>query len=1000
MDWWKTLGDAFGRRNTPPRSGMGSSGGRAGPNSPQDEPEAIDSPLVWGPEQWDEYLNASTPPTPIEFPEERGGIRDSLAAAGAELRSWPGQALEARSRVQSSEPVVAFNQAMEGIFGAIGQGLRSGAQAVGQEVFMPLIERLAETPKGREVIEALANPESQQQFVSFMERTAEALESFGESSMMYELDNPSALAAEALIASGLAPAPERGSGAAGRPLMMDVAGAEGLPAPLALLSEMFVVEHYPSMPPGVGAALGALTQAAGVFSRQFSGVLRRAAGSADELAETMNRVLPSAVGEVAGEVANAARLAREAAIPEPMRQMATFMNKLDEVETRYADNPAAVRQWAYDAPAPLDIIDRVDGVPVLKSAEHPNGLTAGELAAYHQARKEAIAAHGSYEALETAVLDAYRRGSATTGDSAPMDWYPQQQILNDIQDAVGDDVVGRALFEHLNDLHARASSRSKPRNQALRAVFVWAHEMLGVHPGSMLNMPVGAGANVHREQVLAMGQGVLNPRIIDLIRQPKNFTYSGSLSGNLNDVVADVHWYRTIMNDLRSGVDDAVRMPFEDAGIGKYLAIRDFGIEIGRKHNIKPGTLQGRVWGGNAELTGVGGTSKDPVEPFDRTAAGAFDAVMGYLARSAGLDPNASSVDVMKMLMRGDPSLAAVLRDTPYERMANISEGDALADLVSNLDVNQARSVILEGAEAGRIGGLADAMRVYSEPDVYRRAKDTPAQRARLITPVFRAMAEKGFLAQDQVDAFLRFLASAKQGGTRIEIGRLETTWMNIDSRLGNLLQGLSSGRRTFFDTVANRMAQAGEGAKGFAVSPYNELQRAYPASVLDSEDDLAEALAHFLLTRGEFLAEPAHGIGGQAYSGSLYLDVVVMPFAKSRSVSFGELGKQKGMYDFSASPENAYTPFTERVRKPDGSYMRNPDKSYVTQTPAWATGGVDADLIRPAGISDLEWDAELVRRARVKLERNIKPYFKKNQSVNYPHEMGYVEPGPGGMRR
>jgi hypothetical protein len=946
MDWWKTLGDAFGRRNTPPQSALGSSGGRGGPNFPQDEPEPIDSPLIWGPEQWDAYLNAPTPPTPVEFPQETGGILDSLAAAGAELRSWPGQALEARSRVQSSEPVVAFNDAMEGIFGAIGQGLRSGAQAVGQEVFMPLLGRLAETPKGREVVEALANPESQQRFVSFMERTAEALESFGESSLMYELDNPSVLAAEALIASGLAQAPEVGSGAGGRPLLMDVASAEGLPGPLAFLSETLVVEHYPSMPPGVGAALGALTQAAGVFTRQFSGMLRRAAGSADELAETMGRVLPSAVGDAAGEVASAARLARQAAIPEPMRQVQSFMAKLDEVEARYVDNPAAVRQWAQPDAEPLfDSIPRLpDGTPAPKSPELPDGLTPAELRSYHSTRENAIRAHGGIENLEQAFLDAYARGNTRRGEPGdPGDWYPQQRVMNDIQDAAGDDVVGRALFEHLNDMHARASSRSQPRNQAVRAVFVWAHELLGAHPASMTTVPAGAGNMAHKSQAVQMGQGVTADSMLSMRGQPKNSAYTGSLSGNLNEIVADVHYYRTAMNDLflSSEFPKRKRLPFEEANIGAYLAVRDLGMDVARKNNLVAGDLQQRVWGGNAQLTGVEGT----VEGFDATAAGAFDAVMGYLARRAGIE--ASPMETLRMVMRGDPNIARALNETPYEAMAR--SGDDLDRLVRELDPEAARDLINRGIETGSVAGPADAMRFLSEPDIVRHLSTTARRLERLVIPPLERMAELNNLDPAHVESVRGILTRLGKGPAQegIPHDRAQNAFLNLDARYATLRDRIAGGGFTF-DTTTNRMPQAGEGVQGFAVSPYNELQRVYPVGVLDDDDSLAEAFASFFLTRWEFLAQPAHGLGGWENQGSLFLDVVVLPRLREAGERFGKMGRQMGMYNFGADPADAYVPFTTKRGKPR----------------AWATGGTEV-LEPPPGMTRAEWDQELIARAR-----------------------------------
>lgn len=760
----------------------------------------------------------------------------------------------------------------------------------GQEVIQNVLTNLANTPMGQAAIRGLQDENTLEKISSFLSMFEDYAEDISNSAAMFEADEYSAVVAQWLIDNNIVPFPEETSGAGGRPLMMDIAKNMGANAIEALGVEVLMPAYIPSlgMVPGI---------VGGFATRPAVGVGQMATKRLREIVNRLVDQTPELAAKADEALEAFARVAPTQGLPEALRSNQVFQKHLDDVMTRAAnEGPESLRVWTRPEREiwGADTIARgPDGAPLLKGSEASNGLTPGELKKYNKYRQDVIAAHGSMDALEANLLEAVGRAEGVPA----ADWYPQQTFLNRIQDAVGDDVTGRAIFEYWNDVQARYSTRASPKNQALRAAWTFVTELMGAHPAEAHTVPRGMGSLGHTSQVVQVGRGLESPAMFTALKQPKNYTYAQSLSGNLGDIVVDIHYARSMLNNPKfSGGDDL--------SIGAYLALRDLGMEIAQKNGMRPGDFQQRVWVGNAKFTEVGGKKAAdlPIEeitrPFDVEAQTALDQVLQFLATESGATFG-STDEILAAVLRNDPVLRTGLeRRTPYS-LLGAEPAESGEALIRTLNSEDLRGILENAASEGLLQGKSDFLTALFDPASGYRLMSSKEKLAAVETLASK-MRESGGLSKAEyeraVEVFGRMDTDA--------FNRVGHNYLALDRQLDSVRSSIKAGGKegggftVDFDTAAVPVAHAG--IRGFSVGAYPTLSRSFTNY---SPSRIPDMLVRYIFDNAEFLDKSRHGVGGwvDPSTKKLVLDVVVVSGSRQKSKLIAEVSNQKGIYNFGA---------------------------------------------------------------------------------------------------
>jgi hypothetical protein len=680
--------------------------------------------------------------------------------------------------------------------------------------------------------------------------------------------------------------------------MMDVLRAEGFDDAAGFLAEIAI----PGWAPSLGAAGGIATVAgpaihgAAVLSRPLADVVRRLLSQAPELLEmtrTVDDVL-SATTRVADDagtaVARAAAAMQNVNVPPALRGNRAFLSVLEET----AQMPTtSLRTWQTE---PTDLFASIargpDGRPVLKTPETPGGLTQAQLDSYNEIQARALGAHKSMDEME-----GFLRAASDRAEGIPAaDWYPQQQFMNWMQDAVGDDLLGRSLFSYLNREQARFSSRSNPRSQALRASWTFLLEVLGAHPAAAADLPVGFGGMSHGSQVQAVARGIESGFILDAMGQPKNTAYVRALDGNLGEPIIDVHFARSMLKD-----PDFLKTGDDTMDLGTYLGLRDLAIQMSDRMGMLPSVMQQRVWVGNAKWTGVGGKAAAnlPIEevarPFDMEARWAFDDVLDYIRRESGLPEGTTPADTFRAILGGDSRLQDFMRKHTAYDLIDAIPANATEDLIRAMQPEDVRTLVQSAAEEGLMRGPRDFLAAMSDPTTFRLL---PAdERNAGVMRLAEAMKERGRLTADQLRNVGEFLDGIKPN----QFARVSQAYLSLERNAGNIMQSLRGGGFSV-DFDFNRVPQLNQGIRGHIAGAYSSLQRSYPGASVNRPDRIAGMIERFFFDRMQFLTHHRHGIGGWVDSGRLVLDVSVMAKGK-KPLEVGRQANQMSGFNLAAKP-------------------------------------------------------------------------------------------------
>jgi hypothetical protein len=750
------------------------------------------------------------------------------------------------------------------------------------------------TPVGSRYVQELLTEGNLSRLESFLDKVAGVAETVGDSREMYEADEWSARLAQFMIDSGAVEMPSETSGVGGRPLMMDVARELGFNEAASFGVEALMPAFIPSL-----GVLGA----AGIAARPGVGAGRFATTQLREVLERLVRQTPE-LSEVANTLASQTARSTSTVVsrlPEALRADVNFMAHLDDVQARYASTPTASRTWQQE-PVEIwtsDVVarDPETGMRLRRDKDTPNGLSPGEHRKYMEMYNRILEANGnSKEQLEANLLAAAARAE---GNPAAV-WYPQQAMLNRIQDAAGDDIVGRALFEHLNDYHGTYSARSKPPDQALRATWNWLNEMLGVPAASELNLPIGMGSMPHSSQASKMTESMLTGRPFNKFSNPKTFTYRSSLNGNLGDIVADIHYARTMLND-----------PSFDEGLslGSYLAMRDLGVEVANKNNMLAGDLQQRAWVGNADFTNVGGAEGTKPEPFDVTANNALDIVLDFIAAKAGLTNadigiEAQRTDILSRIINNDPSLAQYVRtEFPHELLGPAP--DAASALVRTLNSDEIKGVLTEAADAGRLSGISDFLTSITDTMAGFRLLP-PSKRPAQIETFAQRLVNSGALNDEQLGVITDQIVAMTDG----QFERFANSYLNLRRNLPNIRDLANNGGFSYdldFSVTpligkwASNPSDPLAQAKGYAAAGYPMLGRVHNVGDIRNmtPDDFSNYIVNYMFENAEMFGKPRHGIGGWVKDGQFHLDVTIMTGSETNARAIGQSSNQMSITRF-----------------------------------------------------------------------------------------------------
>lgn len=914
MDWWSRIAGAFGRDRTPEtREPPASETTDSFDWNESDWMAYLNrDPLALDPRREEDRLQVAWNPPAPEPEDPRpllGQLAGNVLVGGLDFMrnaGTPQADPQFRRFLAEVAPEYDLPQEAEQIPSLLQRALAWGTKKLlesdpqADDMIEYTVRRIAEIPGGERLLRSISDPETR--IGAGLAGIATWLEERQDGYVAWVLDRTSQNVANAMLESGEWKAPEGDLyGAGDQPIVMDVLQANGFTPLQSFIAEIgvgVIPEQLPELgPAGIGlqeALPGALAGAGLIASRSLSRLIR---GTIDTLSnmDIIKRVpdalqaatrnldviadavrpgaqiadeLASAVVRSADELAGAAPNAIENAIhmvPGALRDNESFLTTFGQVQARYAndlDELQNIRVWRRPVQtAPLDtaIARGEDGLPLLKSPGVPNGLTQAQYDIYHRTLNEVYDAHGGKANLERHLMDLYERsrGVATAtpqgmpvGPNPAADWYPQQQLLNLFQDAVGDDVVGRAMFEYLNNVQARYSSRTPPENQAARAIWNFVMQALGQHPGAVSNPP-GWSHLYAAGQQRAVAAGVTNPEILDLLDQIKNTVYRHSLSGDLGDIVADVHYARTLFNQPRLNLAGDYAM-----GIGQYLALRDIGVEVARKHGILPGALQAGVWIENAGFTGVK-KSKYGLFSFAQEGMDAMTGVIGYIR---SMDPSLKDVSdpgLLRRILQGDQQIKDIVSRITGYGDPTLSGVESIAQAMTP---SAAWATLEAGARAGVVEGPADILTAAT--DFGLRDVGTPETWADRVRSLADAMVSRGTLdevARARVDDLI-----ALRSSNPTNFDRIATNWAKIDTNFQQIAANLRDPEVGGFtlDLTAEIVPLVGS-ASGHYVGAYPTLQRRVPLASLQNSQQVADVLSRYILDRAEFLAYPRSVLGG-----------------------------------------------------------------------------------------------------------------------------------------